>query len=157
MPPFSNRHNIAYCWNTHPEKQSKNFRKKYPDAESLKKALEEIKKVNEDRQKTYPQKSLRVTNKLTTETKDNKWYLDTNSRFHTTYGLKNYLHPNPNDSREIIRPKNGDLLHTRGARTTTIEVTVEGTSFYIHTSKVHYCPEMTSNRLSLRVFGTKGC
>lgn len=52
---------------------------------------------------------------------------------------------------------NRDMLHTKRAGTIAIKVLVNGNLSYIHISKVHYCPEMKSNLLSLGSFLAKGC
>ena len=155
---YSTRHSAAYCWFTHPEKQSGDFKASHPNAESLRKALEEAQRVNKEWQKSHPPKGLIAKTQLsTTGEKDAAWYLDSAASVHLTYHLENYIHPDLDDQREVIEIANGDTLKTRGAGTIALEVMVSGTSTYVHIHNVHYCPEVDSNLLSLGVFGTIGC
>lgn len=54
---FSNRHNASHCWYIHPEKQSEEFKAKYPDAEAVRKALEKVQKTNKEWKKAHNTKS----------------------------------------------------------------------------------------------------
>ncbi|MCJ1270403.1 hypothetical protein MMC22_010300 [Lobaria immixta] len=89
---FSNRHSTSHCWYTHPEKQSEEFKAKYPNAEAVKKALEEVQKNNKEWDKTHNIKSFVAVAKIsTTGEKDPAWYLDSACSAHATYDLKDYI------------------------------------------------------------------
>ncbi|MCJ1429180.1 hypothetical protein MMC29_007093 [Sticta canariensis] len=45
---YSIKHSAAYCWFTHPEKSPGEFKANYPNAEAIKKALEEAQRVNKE-------------------------------------------------------------------------------------------------------------
>ncbi|MCJ1427119.1 hypothetical protein MMC29_005022 [Sticta canariensis] len=64
--PPSTKHSAAYCWFTHPEKSSGEFKANYPNAKAIKKALEEAQRVNKEWQKSHPPKSLIARAKLST-------------------------------------------------------------------------------------------
>ena len=55
---YSNRHDTASCWYTHPDKQKEGFKKKYPNAKAVKNVLEEVQKANKEWQKTHPDRTV---------------------------------------------------------------------------------------------------
>ena len=155
---YSTKHNAAYCWFTHPEKQSGEFKANYPNAEAISKALEDAQKANKEWQKSHPPKGLIAKAQLSTSgEKDTAWYLDSAAGVHLTYHLNDYIHPDLDNQRESVEIANGEKLLTKGAGTIALEVLVSGIPTYVHIHNVHYCPEIDSNLLSLGAFGTRGC
>lgn len=52
---------------------------------------------------------------------------------------------------------NGEILFTHGAGTTSIEVTIDGTSSYICLNDIHCCPKIDCNLISLGYLNMKEC
>ena len=130
---------------------------RYPNAETISKALEEAQKTNKKWQSSHPPKNLIARAKLsTTREKDETWYLDSAASVHMTYHLKDYIYPDLDNQQEDVEIANGQVLHTRGAETIALEVMAFGIPTYVHIHNVHYCPEIDSNLLSLGTFGAKG-
>lgn len=55
---YSHAHNTTYCWFTHTEKANEKFKAAHPNADTLKKALEEKRKANKEWEKVHPRRVL---------------------------------------------------------------------------------------------------
>ncbi len=66
-----------------------------------------------------------------------------------THDLSLFISPDLNgDNTELIETASGEQIETRGSGTIDLEV---GKNSRVTVSKVHYCPELNSNLLSLGV------
>lgn len=155
---FSKLHHTNQCWYTHPKWQSHSFKRKYPNADAVKTALEEAQRANKEKQNPQSEKDpVTITDRSDTgKNKDSTWYLDSATPLHITHSLKDYVYPDLDDSRERIENPNGDILRTRGAGTVALEVMTHGIPSWVHVYNVHYCPEMTSNLISLGTLEANG-
>lgn len=118
---YSTTHKASNCWYTHIDKANEKFKTAHPNANAIKKALEETRRVNNAWEKAHPRKGLTAAKISTTGRKDKVWYLDSAASVHATYVLQDSVYPDLDKPREEIEIANGDVLRTRGDGTVAIE------------------------------------